>query len=283
MKTNKNRQYFRTTVLGAKEPVELIDELNAYIEGMDEYEFNEELVEDYLAVLQDKAPVKELEDFDAKKSLMEFKEKYAQLYELAMTDPPRRISKKSIRIVSAIATAACLFFAILFLPTDAYGNSFMDRIVHWGAEVLSIRSLPPGGNMTLPADSDAEYRSIADALEKNGISSANCPTWIPAGFSLAEIATVENDIIMMFVATYQNGGTEIHLTIHYYVNPSIVVSVEKDPGGCVYTTNGREYYILENMETPKAVWADEHATYQILGDLPIDDLQIMLDSIQERR
>jgi len=274
--------------LSDKEPVEIINELDAKIEEMSEYDFDAELVKGYLAVLQEKTPLA-MEDFDAEQSFMEFREKYALQYEYAISESPappkQQAPKRRFRFAGALAATvvACLVLIMLFVPTDAYGNRFFTRIVHWGEEVLTFRALPPGGVMEFPADSDAEYRSIADALEQNGISSANCPTWIPTGFSLVEIDFAESDLSMGFVAVYQNDEDIVHLFIQYHSNPSIDISVEKDLGGNIYTSKGFEYYILENMTIAKAVWTDDNAIYQISGDIPLGDLKLMLDSIHGRR
>jgi len=268
-------------VLNEKSPLELINELDAKMADMTEYDCDVELVKLYLDILQQKAPV--MEDFDEEQAFQDFLERCSLFSDIEITDPPkRRISPRFIRVASTIAVAACLIFTILLVPTDAYGNSFMDRIIHWGEEVLSIRRLPPGGVMTLPADSGAEYRSLTDALEKNGISAANCPTWIPAGFALEKVSFAKIDTLKTIIAAYQNDEYTIRLTVQYYMDTSSVISLEKDQGGIVYSTKGQEYYILENMGVSNAVWADDYTSYQIFGDIPIDDLKIMIDSIKER-
>jgi len=280
-KSDSAREDFRASLRDKRNTV-LIDELYNRIEEMIENDFDETVVEDYLAVLRDKTSL-DMSHLDAEESFKRFQEKYAPEFEAAIYNPPKRLSKKHLRTASAIAAAACLIFAIVFIPTDDYGNSFMNRIVHWGEEVLSFRGLPPGGIMTLPVNSDSEYRSIAEVLEKNGISSASCPTWIPAGFSLVEIEASKNDKAKVFVAFYRNGELQIHFLIHYNENSSAVLSVEKDPMSNLYISKGKEYNILTNMEVLTAVWSDDYSTYQIFGDISIDDLQIMIDSIKERR
>ncbi|MDR0295623.1 MAG: hypothetical protein LBH91_05470 [Prevotellaceae bacterium] len=50
--------------LGRKEPLELINELYTKIEEMGEYDFDEKLVKEYLAVLQEKTPLDMGDDDD---------------------------------------------------------------------------------------------------------------------------------------------------------------------------------------------------------------------------
>jgi len=264
--------------LSTKDPEVLLKELNTIITETSEDDIDEALVKDYLEVLRDKTSL-DMSDYDAEKSFADFKARYALQYAEAISgSSKKRIPQKRFRVAGIIA-AACLFFAILFIPQDAYGNNIFERIVHWGEEVLSISSLPPGGIMTLPADSGSEYRSMAEALEKNGISPANCPTWIPVGFALAEIIVNQNEFSQLIMAVYNNEEKEIRLFVHYDFSHSAVVSAEKDYGGSVYTLKGQEYYILENIGETKAAWVVDNATYQIVGDISIDDLYIMLDSL----
>jgi hypothetical protein len=137
--------------------------------------------------------------------------------------------------------------------------------------------------MTLPADSESEYRSLADALEKNGISTASCPTWIPAGFALIEIETSDNGATKTFVAFFQNTENTIRVTVKHYIGNSTATSIEKDPGGSAYESHGQTHYILTNINVLGAVWAIDNVSYQIMGDISIDDLHTMIDSIYERR
>jgi hypothetical protein len=284
-KIKKNGQNSRTSYreqLRNKEPIELVNELDAKIEEMTEYDFDVELVQEYLAVLREKTALED--DIDPEQAFAEFREKFALQYEAAIADPPkRRMPRRRLRNISIAAAAACLVLAILVLPKDASGNSYFDKIMSWGEEVLSIRRLPPGGKMILPADSESEYRSIAEALEQNGIPSNNCPTWIPEGFALAKVISLANEASKGFLAVYQNGEISMLFTIRCDTNQPMEILMEKDPGANMYCSNGREFFVMTNMGIPSAVWADDHASYQISGDISMEDLHLILDSIKDRR
>ena len=288
MKRNQYKDNPKFRVLFKKhlstiEPAELAKELDIIIEKMSEDEFDGALVEDYLEVLRDKTSL-DMSDYDAEKSFAAFKEKYALQYKAAIsTPPPRRLSPLRFRTAGIIAAAVCLVFALLFIPKDAYGNNYFARIMHWGEEVLSFRGLPPGGRMTLPVSSESEYRSLAEALEQNGISTANCPTWIPAGFALAELSSFENEETKLFIATYKDDEYTIRIIVRYCINPLAAINIEKDPGGSIYTAKGQEYYIFENMGVSNVVWEYDNITYQVFGNISTDDIYLMIDSIKERR
>lgn len=270
--------------LRSKEPYELLNELDALAEEMSEYDFDEELVVEYIEVLQEKAPLA-MEEFDIDESFEEFKEEYGLLFEAAISDSPKPkwIYQKRFHAASVVAAAACLVFFILLVPKDAYGNSFLDKIINWGEEVISIKRLPPGGQMLLPVGSESEYRSLAEALEKNGIPSTSCPTWIPAGYSLTEVLTSNSESSKNYLAIYKNGDSSIQFVVQYDLSQSMIMVVEKDPEGSVYVSQGYEFYILANMGVIKAVWVDDYVTYQVSGNISIDDIKTMLDSIKERR
>jgi hypothetical protein len=280
MKNNKygESRNLSTSSLNSKSADELIEELNARIA---EDDFDEALVEDYLAVLRDKTSVT-MEDFDVQESFRRFKEKYAVEYEAAISSPPkRRIPKRLLRNAGIIAAAFCLVLLMLTVRQDAYGNSFFKKIVHWGEETLSIRSLPPGGQMSLPIGSESEYRSIAEALEQNGIPSNNCPTWIPEGFALDKIEVAENEVTKVFLAIYKNDEITIQFAVLYGTGQLGELIEEKDPGGSTYYgAHGREYYIMTNMGKPKAAWYEGNNIYHISGNIPMEDLYMMIDSIK---
>lgn len=274
----------------AKENDELLAEMDAYIESSTEEDCDANRILVYLAVLQEKAPVKLNIDADSLKAGIEDRLSVAVRSSHKQEQPSRheqeRPPRKSWR--SKLAWAAAGIVLIIFFTTStAYGNNFISHIVKWGEGVFQIGRRPAGGLMELPADSGAEYRSLADALAENGISSANIPTWIPEEFSLTQVSIEKGSQRMIIIAEYHNtGGGYLAITVNHDPNSTGRASVEANhdipEDDSVYMKDGEVYRLATNIEASQASWGDDYNSYFITGVITIDELKMMIDSIYER-
>lgn len=69
----------------------------------------------------------------------------------------------------------------------------------------------------------------------------------------------------------------------YYDSNSIAATVyEKDDTEIeIYENNGRNFYIMSNLDTLTATWSDGKMSIDISGQLEINELKHIIDSIGE--
>ena len=275
--------------LNTKSPSELIEEMETLIDGMDAESFDTELINAYLTVLQQKAPV--MEDSDPEVALTEFMAKHEVLIEnldLPKPEPTAQRQKVSRRPRLRLAYVAAIVCILLFGATvtaNAYGVNVVDVIVNWGEEVLHLsRRYPTSGQMELPADSEAEYLSMEDALSSYGLDTSACPTWIPERFSLTGLEVQVDGNQLLFSAQYQDeAGKSLIFFIDYAPDIHEAYHIEMDSAsGQIYRANGVEYYLLTNIGECGATWLDQENYYSLSGMVTEDELKQMIDSIQER-
>ena len=273
--------------LNDKSPVELIAEMEEMISNMSDENFDHELVEAYLAVLKDKTPG--IDDFDPEASFERFLDQHADvlaqpLAAKAQQTPPKRSFRS--RFVYVAATVLVVLF-VGTVTANAYGINVFDVIVQWGEEVFQLRRgelEAPSGKMELPEGSDAEYTSLEDALEKNGLSAKVCPTWVPERYQLSMIEVQEDSGEIGLCALYKDQeGNTLVCTIDYAPGSQAIHYIEKDPGSeQVYYDHGVEYYLVTNAGDWVANWMDENSSYLISGAISEEELKHMLSSIYER-
>ena len=84
-----------------------------------------------------------------------------------------------------------------------------------------------------------------------------------------------------YVAIYTNGGQELRITVQDYLD-EVPVYVEQSDGLVEeYKVSGITYYLLENNKRTQAVWIVDSFECSILGDLTIEELKLMIDSIEK--
>ena len=178
---------------------------------------------------------------------------------------------------SLIATAAVL--AILFASTvtaKAFGFDIWKTVIQWTQETFHFGNV---GNSD--ADNNLPYTSLQEALGKGNTPVWLAPTYIPEGFSLTDIKVEQTPLKKVYRAQYTNGGKSFKITVQdhldkapYYVEQSEGLVEE-------YKASGITYYLFDNNGQVYAAWAVDSYECYITGDVTIDDLKMMVNSIEK--
>lgn len=111
------------------------------------------------------------------------------------------------------------------------------------------------------------------------------PTWVPDGFEGAEpqVDTVEN-YMTSIICVYSNQEKTYSVDIEHYYNKADIETlvIEKDDTNvCSYESNGKTFYIMSDMEYLTATWTDGVFVETISGQLSMDEIKQIIDSIGE--
>jgi len=135
-----------------------------------------------------------------------------------------------------------------------------------------------------PVIVNAELESLHAALQEHGITTLLAPTWIPDGFILDGSIVTHMESQEFFSFFYLNEKRELVIQIVSYedLNESLV---EKTSSGDVYSRkrNGREHRISENEGKAVASWVYENYECSISGDISVVEMEMIIDSIYERK
>lgn len=233
--------------------------------------------------LQERAPV--MEDFDPSSILGALKQDRPELFTpeepgaapAAQRRQGRRKPGRTRRFLRLEVAAAILL--LLVISAGAMGFSPVQRLMDWASEILHI-DRNPSGVMELPEDSDAEYRSLEEAMLANGVEPVGCPTWVPEDYSLNRVTTLVSSDSTKFVALYispQRDEMFIRLTVS---DDSMSSIFEKDTGGYVYTNHDIDFNVMENLESVNIEWQIGTLLYSITGPLQVNEIESMIYSIE---
>ena len=178
---------------------------------------------------------------------------------------------------SLTATAAILAILLVGSVTaQAFGLNIWETVVKWTQETFHFGEW---GNSNI--NDDSLYTSLQEALEEGNVLEPLVPTWIPVGYEMSEITVERSPLTKKYVAKYINGEQVLRITVQDYLE-KIPVYVEQSDGLVEkYEVAGVTYYLLENNKRTQAVWIVDSFECSILGDLTIEELKLMIDSIEK--
>lgn len=177
---------------------------------------------------------------------------------------------------SLTATAAVLAILLVgSVTTQAFGLNIWEAMVKWTQETFHFGEW---GDANI--NNDLPYASLQEALGEGKITSALVPVCFPSGYELVDISVEIKPRQTTYKAKYENGDQAIVITVQDYLD-KIPAYVEQSDGLVEeYEASGVTYYLFKNNERTQAVWIVDSFECSILGDLTIEELKLMIDSIE---
>lgn len=174
---------------------------------------------------------------------------------------------------SLTATAAVLAILLVGSVTaQAFGLHIWEAVVRWTQETFQFGEW---GNPNV----DIPYASLQEAIEKGNVPRFLVPTWIPDGYEMVEITVDRSPVAKKYGAKYTKGDQFLTITVRDYLD-NVPVYVEQSDGLVEeYEVAGVTYYLFENYDNVKAVWIVDSYECYISGNVTIEELKQMIDSI----
>ena len=176
---------------------------------------------------------------------------------------------------SLTATAAVLAILLVGSVTaQAFGLHIWEAVVRWTQETFQFGEW---GNPNV----DIPYASLQEAIEKGNVPRFLVPTWIPDGYEMVEITVDRSPVTKKYGAKYTKGDQFLTITVRDYLD-NVPVYVEQSDGLVEeYEVAGVTYYLFENNKQVHAVWIVDSYECYIAGEVTIEDLKMMIDSIEK--
>ena len=196
----------------------------------------------------------------------------------------KKLAKTGKPWIRRMIAAILVVVLLVSVPLSAKALNWEDicnTVVQWAKETFSfIRG--DWRNVDGPNAGDSrEYDSLQQALELTGQDFNSIPTWIPDGYVLERIDIDKTPIQKSYVALYVKDGRLLNISVRFLI--------ETDPQGQeankdiieTYIADGNEYYIISNNERIGAMWTKDSYECFISGDLTVDEIKQMINSIPE--
>lgn len=216
-----------------------------------------------------------------------FEKKMRKLIQRA-DHPVRYRCLRTLRIAAALAA----LLTLLTVATAAAGYDIWRMLAEWTAEKIT---LSPGqieyadpDDIHIPENPE-EYADLQAALTAYGINRPVVPQWIPERFVMNEphIEILPTDSLVIFHASYSQKNKVLAIQVNIYLEDEersldSFGKFQKDEGDPTpYESGGITHLLATNAGRPVALWANGSAECVISGDITMEELKQMIDSIYE--
>ena len=213
-----------------------------------------------------------------------FEENYFPLEEenlicVAQTERLAKPSRYWLRRIIAVAAVLVILVGIP-LTASAFGwEDIWNAVAKWAKETFSFVANDTPEDTEPAIDDLQQYTSLQELLAETNRATGLVPTWIPDGYELVDIRFDENPIQKTYIARYDNGDAKLRISVKSF----IAADPEKvEVNGDLletYEVSGIEYYIFKNEQWYRAAWIKDSYECYISGDLSVEEIKLMINSI----
>lgn len=211
----------------------------------------------------------------------EFQEHY--MPEVILDSPKKDKRRPALWLRRAVAAAAVLVL-VFVIPVTAKAltiEEIWDIVARWAKETFSFVS---GENTEVseptPDDLDS-FSSLQELLIASNRNASLVPTWIPGKFKLSNLERDVTPIQEIYRANYSFENEVLKIRVQTHLSEDIQNNeIENEPIE-IYVSDGIEYYIFKNLDQLRAIWTVESYECLITGDVTLDEIKMMIDSIEK--
>lgn len=276
MSDNLNRDFSKYE---AMETEELEEILRLDAETPAGVETDTELIFFILEVLAKRENTTNLTGNTAQKAWESFEQNYMP------EEPKKRVAThKATPWLRRLTAAAAVVALLIVIPISTKAltlEEVWNIFARWAKETFSFVS---GDNAEVSepvVDDGLEYSSMQDMLKKNKRDANIVPTWIPDGFVLETIKREMTPVQEQYLAYYTKGDDILRIRVQNYLDEDFLKVESNQDYSEIYSVGEQDYYILNNNKQNQAVWVVGSYECTISGNLSIEEIKLMIDSIKE--
>ena len=184
-----------------------------------------------------------------------------------------KLHRKLIR-VALIAAIIMVFLAAVTATASAMGYNLWGWLPIWGNEDLRFVS------ETQAREPDEEdLLDIPMVLASLGITEPLYPTWLPEDMTRTETKVIEDPLFMY--ENFKGTDRELSITISPVSGLEDTIYQKTDTPPYEYQVGNTVHYIFENTDEIISVWHTEEYSVLISGNISIDEMKKVIDSVYE--
>lgn len=172
--------------------------------------------------------------------------------------------------VGVIAAIMAVIIVAAAVTASALGYDLFGWIPKWSKE--DVRFVPE-------ASEQPYVENIPSVLKELGITEPLYPSWIPEDLVLTDSAYDKERLL--FFEAYRSDDRFLSITVSEITgSETAVYQKEADPPQ-QYTTGNVTHYLFTDSDQISAVWFSGNYTTLIVGNITLDEMREILDSVYE--
>lgn len=198
---------------------------------------------------------------------------------------PKKTNRKRMWFVS-VAAAAIVCIVIMAVPQTVGAESILDVFFRWTESVFEF--FTPEQDATNPPvehvfqTDHPGLQQVYDKVTELGITEPVVPMWVPDGYVLIELKSIQMPNGNKVFARLQFNDSSI--TLSYRISDEIIpMQYEKEDSAVeAYEYFGVYHFIMDNDQNVSVTWSVDGAECSVSAELGRDDLYKMIDLIYRR-
>lgn len=212
----------------------------------------------------------------ALEAYQEFQQHYLPMVE-EESQPRRKSNVIPFRRIAAVAACLVLVFSLSITANAFSFRDVWNAVVTWAQETFSFSM---GVEVSEPTPSDTlQYSSLQAVIDEARINVV-LPSRIPDGYTLSEIIIDESPKQEVYIGVFTNNDKMIKITVQSFLLCRPSQFEKSDELVEVYSQSDIDYYIFCNQNQCQVVWNTQGYECMISGELSIDEIRHMIDSIK---
>lgn len=210
----------------------------------------------------------------------EFREHYMPKEKEAKAQTKKfRTPARLLRTVAAVLAIVLVLTVGMTVTANAFRFDLWGKIASWTKEFFHFSDIS-GPDVTEPEkDHPVEYEQFLAALAEYKIDESIVPTWLPDGYKHKDIRIKTSPKTRSIYAIYENGNVELIISIRQTIGTPARQVEKTEELLEIYTYEGVDYYIFSNTDTLQVAWSIGEFECQIVGEISIEEMKAMIDSI----
>lgn len=187
--------------------------------------------------------------------------------------------RSAFRWVRAFVAVAAVFVIVIFgsVTAKAFGFDIWEAVIQWTQDTFHFGE----GGRNPNSGNELPYATLQDALEDYEVHVPLAPTCLTEGYILTDIAVEQSPTKRVFRAIYTKGEQTLRIAIQDHLDKDPIYVEQSEGLVEEYVVSGITYYLFENNKRAQAVWLVNSFECRITGELTIDELKMMIDSIEK--
>lgn len=217
------------------------------------------------------------------KTALEAYESFKKYYMPEADEPVAEVRPKRSRLcwLRGLSAAAAVLVILLLgtVTAGAFGIDIWETVVKWTQETFHFAGGAPDDTNDPRTDGALPYASLQEVLSSAGIEKSLAPTWIPDGYQLSDISTESTPLQNVYNALYQNGEDYLKIMVRHHLGTDPEYVEQSKDFVETYDASGITYYLFSNNQRAQAVWITGSYECYIFGNVTIEEIKLMIDSI----
>lgn len=200
----------------------------------------------------------------------------AILAQTAKAEPGKKSAKSATRYFLVAAATVVLLLGTLMV-VQAAGIDVFGRLASWTDSVFHYSDEQKPSHAE-----EAPFAEIRAALSNLNLPVDLAPSLFPEGYSVTSINPSETGTVKNVVIVLEKQNLKSQIIIEEHLDEKLIENAQwekVDQTAKVFSSNGRDYYLIENQLGWSGTWSNGRYLVSLFGFESYDELTLIIKSI----